>query len=73
MSNYILEMIERVPALIRYSDYCQIKEIVDRTILSTIFFSNHLMEMYINPPGIIKKLKEKANTKPQMTTIKICQ
>ena len=38
MSNYILEMIERVPALIRYSDYCQIKKlkILVRIILSTI-------------------------------------
>ena len=39
MSNCILEMIERVPALIsRYSDYCQIKElkILGKNILSTI-------------------------------------
>ena len=29
--------------------------------------------MYVNGLGIIKKLKGKANTKPQMTTIKIWQ
>ena len=71
MSNCILEMIERVSTssdkiLRRIENFSH-----NHSLNNFKLFIIHLMKMYVTGLGIVKKLKGKANTKPQMTTIKM--